>query len=388
MGGALRVLSVGRIPIYVHASWLAVYALITWTLAVGYFPHVLPNLPTAAYWINGLVAALLLFASVLLHELSHSFVARAYGLEVRGITLHVFGGVSQLEDEAPSPRAELLIAVVGPVTSFAIAGIIWGLNAAGLFHGGSTGAIAAYLLFVNVALGLFNLVPGFPLDGGRMLRAVLWRWQGSLPRATYVASRVGILVAFALMALGILEILNGGVIGGFWLMLIGLFLRSAADAGYTQSAVRQALATLPVRDLMAREVTTVPADATVADLVDAFWTHHFTSFPVVDHGAVRGIAGLGQVREVPRERWPFARVADVMRPLDADLVVRPDDTVYTAFEKASHNGVGRLVVLEGPRLAGYLSLKDIAHVLALRGMPGADGDGRWRRPAPPVRRAA
>ena len=197
MGSAIRVFSVAGIPIRIHASWLVVYALITWTLAVGYFPRVLPEVSTLGAWLSGLVAALLLFVSVLLHELSHSFVARAQGLEVRGITLHVFGGVSQLEGEPRNPRTELLVAGVGPLASFAIAGVLWAVRASGLVPAGPPEAIVSYLAVVNVALGVFNLVPGFPLDGGRLLRAAVWRWTGDLGRATYAASRVGTGVAVA-----------------------------------------------------------------------------------------------------------------------------------------------------------------------------------------------
>src|SRR5690348_2845395 len=175
MGGTVRIFTIRGIPINIHASWLVIYGLITWTLAVGYFPRALPDLPVAAYWANGLLAALLLFVSVLLHELSHSLVAMAHGLSVRDITLHVFGGVSHLEDEPPTPRAEFLIAVVGPITSFAIAAVLWVIAAAGLVHPAWARAVVAYLVLVNVAVGVFNLVPGFPLDGGRVLRAVLWK---------------------------------------------------------------------------------------------------------------------------------------------------------------------------------------------------------------------
>ena len=211
MGGTLRIATIGGIPIHVHASWLLVYALITWTLAVGYFPRALPERGAAAWWVSGLIAALLLFVAVLLHELSHAFVARAHGLRVRGITLHVFGGVSHLEDEPPSPRAEFLIAVVGPLTSLGLAGLLWAVLSAGLVPAGSPAAIVEYLVFVNAAVGVFNLLPGFPLDGGRLLRAGLWRWKGTLARATYLASRVGTGVALGLVGLGVLQILAGGL---------------------------------------------------------------------------------------------------------------------------------------------------------------------------------
>jgi Zn-dependent protease/predicted transcriptional regulator len=387
MNGALRVLSVGGIPIHVHASWLAIYALITWTLAVGYFPQVLPDMPTAAYWVSGLIAALLLFVSVLLHELSHSFVARAHGLSVRGITLHVFGGVSHLEDEPPTPRAEFLIAAVGPLTSFGIAAVLWLARSLGIADTGTAGAITTYLLFVNVAVGVFNLIPGFPLDGGRILRAALWRWNGTLSRATYIASRVGVFFAWALVALGLLQILSGAVVGGIWLTLIGLFLQSTANAGYAQMALREALGRVPVRDVMARDVVSVPADASVEQLVDQFWVHHFTSFPVVEAGRPVGIASVQQVHAVPRDRWPLTRVREVMHPLTEQLVVSPSASVFDALAKAAGNRVGRLAVMDDTRLVGYLSLKDITHVLALRGLDGGTRVVPASAPRP-LRRAA
>ena len=388
MGGTVRVLTIRGIPINVHVSWLVIYGLITWTLAVGYFPRALPDLPAAAYWANGLLAAFLLFVSVLLHELSHSFVAMAHGLSVRGITLHVFGGVSHLEDEPPSPRAEFLIAVVGPITSFAVAAVLWAINASGLVQPAWAQAVVAYLVLVNVVVGIFNLVPGFPLDGGRLLRAALWKWKGSLGPATYIASRVGAGFAFALMALGVLQILGGNVIGGFWFILIGMFLRGAADASYSQMALREALARLPVRDIMARDVVTVPLEATVAQLADAFWSHHVTSFPVVDGGTVRGIASVQQVHSVPAEQRMQRRVSELMRPLTDDLIVAPDDSVFDALGKATRNQVGRVAVLEHSRLVGYLSLKDITHVLALRGLPDGTRSAPGIGTGAPSRRAA
>jgi Zn-dependent protease/CBS domain-containing protein len=388
MGATVRLFTIGGIPIFVHASWLAIYVLITWTLAVGYFPRVLPELGQAAYWMHGLVAALLLFVSVLVHELAHSVVATAHGLSVRVITLHVFGGVSHLEDEAPTPRAEALIAVAGPLASFAIAAVLWGVRAGGLANGGSTGAIAGYLFTVNVLVGVFNLIPGFPLDGGRLLRALLWHWKGSLPRATYLASRVGVGFALALMALGVAQMFAGAFVSGMWLVLIGLFLQNAANASYAQIGLREALDRLPVREIMARDVVVVGPDDTVATLVDRFWDHHVASFPVVEGDRVVGIAGIAALQRVPREQWPLLRVRDIMRPLDETLTVRPTDTAFRALERASANGLGRLAVVDADRLVGYLSMQDITHVLALRGL-GQDAASRVLAPRPPsLRRAA
>ena len=391
MGSTTRLFKIAGIPISIHVSWLAIYALITWTLAAGYFPQALPDRTAVTYWALGLVAALLLFASVLLHELSHSLVAVGHGLRVRGITLHIFGGVSQLEDEPPTPRAEALIAGVGPLTSFAIAGVLWALRELGVFAHPSVRAIADYLVTVNVMVGLFNLIPGFPLDGGRLLRALLWRWKGSLARATYLASRAGAAIAFALMAFGVFQMFGGSVISGVWLLLIGLFLQSAANTSSVQVGVREALERLPVRDIMTSTVIAVRPDETVAELVEEFWRHHVASFPVVgDGGRLLGIASVGQLQRVPREQWPVVRVADVMQPLDATLVVRPSDTAFRAFERASTNGLGRLAVMEGDRLIGYLSMQDITHVLALDGL-GKQAAGRLAAPGtprPPLRRVA
>ena len=380
----MRLLSVAGIPINVHTSWLVVYGLITWTLAVGYFPRALPEISPVAAWLSGLAAALLLFVSVLLHELSHSVVARAHGLGVTGITLHVFGGVSQLEEEPGSARAEFLIAVVGPLSSFAIAGLLWAVRATGVVTAGVPGAILDYLIFVNTAIGVFNLVPGFPLDGGRVLRAALWKWKGGLRPATFIASRVGSGVAVILMMLGFLQVMTGAFMGGVWMILIGLFLRGAADASYAQVDLKETLAPLHVDDIMVRNPVTVAANAPVTALVDLLWAHHFTSFPVVEDGRAVGIATLQQVQPVPRQHWQPTLVREVMQPISPELSVECGDTVYRAFEKAARNGLGRLAVVDGERLVGYLSLKDITHVLALRRV-ARPGD---RRAQAPLRRVA
>lgn len=383
-----RLVRVRGIPISIHASWLVVYALLTWTLAVGYFPQALPDQPTLAYWVHGLVAALLLFVSVLLHELSHSFVAVAHGMSVRGITLHVFGGVSELGEEPPTARAEFLIAVVGPLTSLGLAGVLWAVGRAGFVPVGSPEAIVDYLVVFNLAIGLFNLIPGFPLDGGRLLRAALWRWTGQLGRATETASQVGAGFALALMILGVFRIFGGAVVGGMWMILIGMFLRGAAEASRVQVTLREALGSLTVRDVMTPHVIAVRLDETIADLVDRFWLHHVASFPVIDvpaaNGRVRGIVSVRQVSDVQRDLWPTTTVESVMRPLTDDFVVAQGDRAYSALEKASRNGLGRLVVLESGRLVGYLSITDLMHVLALR--PGGAearrrADQRRLRPA-------
>lgn len=383
----VRVLTVFGIPININASWVLIYALITWTLAVGYFPRQLPGLEPVAYWANGLLAALLLFASVLIHELSHSLVAMRNGLAVSGITLHLLGGVSQLEDEPPDPRTEFLIAAAGPLASFAIAAALWVLRLT--VDVAWVGALVTYLIFVNTAVGVFNLIPGFPLDGGRIFRAIVWRATGDFARATMIASRIGGLVAIALIVLGVLQTVTGSFLSGIWLVLIGLFLRQAATASQSQVTLRTALGDLPVADVMTREVVTVPWSASVADLVHRFWTHHVSSFPVVEGQVVRGIATVHDVSRVPFEDWEHRSVQHAMRPIADALTIAPTATALEALQKATANGVGRLAVMDGARLVGYLSLKDLAHVLALRDLTQAAVPGRTEPVRPPrARRAA
>jgi Zn-dependent protease/predicted transcriptional regulator len=384
MGGTVTLFRIRGIPVRVHASWLVIYGLIAWSLAVGYFPQVLPAATPVTSWVSALLAALLLFVSVFLHELSHALVALRHGIPVSSITLHVFGGVSALQHEPDRPGAEIVIAVVGPLTSFAIAGVV-AVLAALLQPGGTAAAVMQYLVLVNVVVGLFNLVPGFPLDGGRVLRALLWKARGDLGWATRVASRTGEQFGLVLIALGTWRAVAGQFLGGLWFVVIGLFLRQAAVASYQQLVVRRSLEPRKIRDAMARHVVHVPPDLPVAALVDDFfWRHHVSSFPVVDGGRVMGIVGIHDLGAVPRDRWPATTVGEVMRPLTEALVARPDDSLLQAFEKVSRNGIGRLAIVEGEHLVGYLSVKDVMHVLAVTSA-AADGEAGASRRSPPSR---
>jgi Zn-dependent protease/predicted transcriptional regulator len=381
MSAAVTLFHVWGIPVRVEASWLVIFGLIAWSLSVGYFPQVLPDVPAATYWVSGLVAALLLFVSVFLHELSHSLVARRQGLAVSAITLHIFGGVSQLEAEPDRPGDEFVMAIVGPLTSFVLAGVA----AAGAALVGGTPILAAvlrYLALVNGVVGVFNLMPGFPLDGGRVLRAALWRIRGDHRWATRKASQVGSAVAFGLIALGIVRALSGQFLGGLWFVLIGLFLRRAAEGSYQQLVVHRALDPLTVRDVMTRDVVHLTPDATLDHIVDDFfWRHHVSSFPVLEGPRVLGILSVHQLGEVPRDRWAETPARAVMRPVSDLLTAAPTDRLLEAFEKLLKNGVGRLAVVEEGRLAGYLSLKDVLHVLAVASA-GAGGAGGRARGAP------
>lgn len=383
MSGTLTLFWIRGIPVRVHASWLVIYGLIAWTLAVGYFPHVLPEVPVATHWIGALAAALLLFVSVFLHELSHSLVALRHGIPITAITLHIFGGVSEMEREPERPGAEVAIAVVGPLTSFALAGLVALL--AVLFEPGVlAAAVMQYLVAINVIVGLFNLVPGFPLDGGRLLRAALWKYRGDLAWATRMASSAGSTFGLVLILLGIFRAFGGEFLGGLWLVVIGLFLRQAATASYQQVVIRRALAPRRVAEVMTRQVVAVRPDLSATSLVeDYFWPHHVSSFPVVDGDRVVGLVSMQHVGQIPRDRWASATVRDLMQPLTDDLRMSPRDSLWEALEKVSRNGIGRVAVVDGGRLVGYLSTKDLTHVLTMATMapPAGPPAARERRVA-------
>ena len=377
MTATLTLFRIRGIPVQVHASWLAIYGLIAWSLAVGYFPQVLPDVSAWAHWTNALLAALLLFVSVFVHELSHALVALRYGIPVRSITLHVFGGVSQLEREPERPGEELMVAIVGPLTSLAIAGVVL-LTATVLDPGPAAAATMQYLVLVNVVVGLFNLVPGFPMDGGRVLRAALWKAKGDLRWATQVASSAGAAFGLLLIVLGVWRGLTGQFLGGLWFVVIGLFLRQAAAASYQHLVLRRSLAPRTVADAMTSPAVHVSPEVSVDALVeDFFWRHHVTSFPVVDGGRPLGLVRVHDLQRVPRERWTVTPVRELMLPLSAALTIAPGASLWEAFEKLSSNGVGRLAVLDDGQLVGYLSIKDVMHVLTLTtGAPGPQSVSR------------
>ena len=308
----LQIFRVAGIPVRVDASWLIVFGLISWSLAAGYFPHVLPDATPAAAWAHGVAAALLLFVSVFLHELSHALVAIEHGVPVRGIRLHVFGGVSELEAEPPTPRAELLIAAVGPLTSFVIAALCYGLGRA--LDGPSwVSALTGYLAAVNFLVGVFNLAPGFPLDGGRLLRALLWWGSGHQGWATLWASRAGSAFAFVMIGLGVARALNGELIGGLWFAMIGLFLHQAARASGQLVAIRERLEPLRVADIMSPRDGSIAEPPPAADCVapeSSAW-QAFLKLGRGEHGPVPVVADNRLVGVVTR------------RDLDEALTVRP-----------------------------------------------------------------
>ncbi|MDX2151635.1 MAG: site-2 protease family protein [Bryobacteraceae bacterium] len=356
--------------IRLHPSWLLLAFLVTWTLALGFFPFQNPGLPRATYWAMGVAGAAGLFVSIVWHELAHSLVARRYNIPMRGITLFIFGGVAEMEREPDTAKSEFLMAIAGPISSILLGGICYLLYAAGVntWRESVTGVLA-YLAWINVVLALFNMVPAFPLDGGRVLRAALWHYKGSLPKATRIASRIGGAFGILLMILSVFQLFSGNFIGAVWWFLIGMFVRNASEMSYRQVLVRQALEGEPVSRFMQTDVVAVTPDLSVSHLVDNYvYRYHHKVFPVVAAGDSRllGCISTDEIKTVPREQWDDRRVEDLVRPCSLDNTIPPEADAVKALAKMSKNQQSRLMVVERGKLVAIVALKDLLGFLALK----------------------
>ena len=386
---SFRLFRVAGIDVGVHPSWLVVFGLVTWSLAEGYFPGALDNPSPSLNWILGAISAILLFAAVLVHELAHSLVARAQGLDARSITLFIFGGVSNLGGESPKPRVEFLVAIVGPLSSFVIAALSW-FGATAAPSGSAAEAVLYYLAGVNALLGLFNLIPGFPLDGGRVLRSIVWQATGSLRRATEVAGAAGTIVSYAFLIWGFVQVLNGNVLTGIWTAAIGWFLQSASAASVQQVRLEEALRGTRVADIVRPDPGTVSPDLSVADLIeDYFLPQNRRAMPVAEDGRIVGIVTLGDVREVPLDRRATTKVGSVMGGREELVTVTPSSSLAKALEAIGRGDYEQVPVVENGRLVGMLTRADLLRQFQLRetlgvGTPDGSGDGSTGRSARPT----
>jgi Zn-dependent protease/CBS domain-containing protein len=351
------------IPLELDYSWFLVFALLTWALAVGHYPAEYKDWPASLYWIMGAVTAAMLFVSVVLHELGHSVMARRYKIPVRRITLFIFGGVSQIEAEAATPGADFRIAVVGPLVSLALAGLFTILQPA-VAGASPLLALARYLAYINLALALFNLIPGFPLDGGRGLRAIVWGLTGDFQRATRIAASVGRGFAFVFIFVGTWQVFGGNFVGGLWIIFIGWFLESAAVAQTQQVALQDLLAGHTVAEAMSRELTAVPADVTLQQLVDQhILTSGRRSFLVQRDEVVLGLLTLHHVVQIPRAQWGATTAAQAMIPAARMRSARPDTELRAALEAMVRDGVSQLPVMVADHAVGVLRREDILSFL-------------------------
>ena len=357
---------IGRIfgiSIDLDYSWFLIVGLVTWMLAESYFPAEFAGWTAGEYWLIGFITALLLFASVLVHELAHSVVAQTFGISVPRITLFLFGGASQIATEAPTPGTEFWIAVVGPLTSMFLAAFFWEIEPL-VTAGPPVYALVRYLALINIALALFNLIPGYPLDGGRIFRAILWRASHNHHRATVAAGVTGRFFGFLFIFLGIWQAFTVNLGNGIWVALIGWFLESAASSQLQQEGLRGLLDGHIVADAMQRNLIQVPEDLSVQELArEVMLTTGSTPALVTHDGVPEGIVTVADLNATPRETWPITKAGQVMIPLQKLITTQPSAVLWSALEAMGRDGVGQLVVLDGNRVCGALSRADILHYL-------------------------
>lgn len=353
----------------IDASWVIILFLVVWLLAKELFPNYFPELSDLTYWLMGLAGAIGLFVSIIIHEFSHSIIARKYGLEIRGITLFIFGGIAEMKGEPSSPKAEFFMAIAGPIASFMLSIFFGTLYLIGENLGWPVQAmgILGYLSGINMLLVLFNMVPAFPTDGGRILRSVLWWIKGDIYWATRLASRISLMFAMTIMFVGFLNLLGGNFIGGLWWILIGYFIFNAAGASYQHLLMERSFGEKTVRYFMNQNPITVPSHITLQEFVEKYVYHyHYKMFPVVDGSRIVGIITIQDVKTVPNEEWHHLQVGGLMQLQNPDNSIAPSAPVKEALSKMSGSGLSRLLVLEQGKMVGIVTLKDLLEFLALK----------------------
>jgi Zn-dependent protease/CBS domain-containing protein len=359
MKGSLRIGRIAGIDIAIHYTWLLIFILITWSLAAGYFPEQYKGWEVWLYWVTAAVAAFLLFFSVLFHELAHSLVAKSQGLPVKSITLFLLGGISNLEKEPEKPGLEFTIAIVGPLSSVLLAFIFKAVDFLGYATLGPVKAVVDYMFTLNVLLAAFNVLPGFPLDGGRVLRAIIWGATNDLKKATNIATIVGQVFGWIFIIGGVVMALAGDFMGGIWLVLIGWFLNGAAEASRRELELRSMWLNVRVASVMNDRPETVEPSAPVSLLVnDVYIKRGLRVTPVVHEDSLQGIVTIADIKKVSPSDWPTTSVGKIMTGLPLKTV-RPEDSMSTAVQIMAENGFDQLPVVAGDRLVGMLSRADI-----------------------------
>lgn len=355
------------VSVKLDASWILLALLIAWSLASGTFPALHEGLPASSYW--GMAAATVagVAVSIILHELGHSLVARAYGLPVKSITLFVFGGVAEMEHEPKAPMAELVMAAAGPLVSVALGVAFWALAALLAAAPAEVHGVLHYLGVLNFTLAAFNMAPAFPLDGGRMLRALIWMFTGDALKATRIAARSGEILALAMMGLGALSALTGSLVGGLWWIILGWFIYAMARAHRTEAESRQLLSGARVSDLMTRNPVTAPADMSVQEFVDTVLrsTPH-DLIPIMAGDTLVGAAGFKNIKDSARETWTRLRLRDIATPRTELVTADLGEQIETALDRMQRARASRIIVLDRERLAGMLTLSDLAAHLRFR----------------------
>lgn len=370
--GNFSIGTIRGIRILINWTWIGIFVLVTWSLAGGYFPSHFKHWSSGEYWLVAAAAALLLFVSVLIHELSHSTVAQSRGLPVSTITLYIFGGVSNLTRGPSSPGEEFWIAAAGPLSSIAIGALCIGLHAV-IDNPDWLGAILGYLGAVNLILALFNMIPAFPLDGGRVFRSIVWGIMGDLKRATRLATRISQGIAWVFILIGVWQMFVGNFIGGLWLAFIGWFLSNAATATYKYAQQSAEFQNVDVDDVMRRNVVTTDPEATLDSVVHGHLLQQGTrAVPVIDDGQLVGLLTVSDIRYFPPDQWPVIKVWRAMTAVAKLDSVTPNTALMDAIDLMNQHGHNQLPVTENGSLEGLLSRADVLKFLQVRQELGLD----------------
>ena len=372
---SLQIFTIKKIPIKLHFTLIIVFFLISWTLATGFMPHYYPNLTTSQYWMMGIIGAIILFVSILLHELSHSLLSIRYGIHVNQIILFIFGGISDIKDETKEFKKEFKIAVVGPITSYALSGIFWILFILVSFLndnqqniGNSLSSVEGILLYssmVNLIIGSFNLIPAFPLDGGRMLRAGLTKWKNDFDLATGIASKIGIAISFGIIGLGFIAILKGSFLSGFWLIIIGWFINSGAQTYLDQNELSTRIKGIKLREIMNINFIAVNPDLKMSELIrDYFNVYWKSAFPVInDDKRLVGMITTDAISKKNRIENEDKKVSEMMIPVSELIVMSPDKEVNDALKQLFRKRMSRVFIEDKEsQLVGLVSKSDILHL--------------------------
>src|SRR4030043_303570 len=366
---SIKLFKIFGIEVRLDYSWFIVFALFSYVFGFLYFPTVLPGLHKGLLAVITIITVILFFVSLLIHEMSHSLVARKKGTPVERITLYMFGGMAEIEKEPETPYNEFIMAIAGPAASFimaAIFGVIWFFTR----DFAPVGEPVRYLAFINIILGVFNMLPGYPLDGGRVLRSIIWKLTGNLKKATFIASTTGRIFGFMIIAVGIVFIFTGNFLNGVWFAFIGWFLQSSAQIGYRQLVFETSIKGIKVKDVMNKNIVDVTRDKTLQNLVDNyFMKYRFGRFPVIESRKTQklmGVISIHDIKEIPREEWPNVYVGAIVKKVSENEKVGVSMEVSDAIKKMVKNGLGHLVVMSGDKLEGIITKSDIMNFLKIQ----------------------
>ncbi len=372
MNSSLRLAVIKGIPVEIHISWLLIFFLLSISLAQGYFPEIVEGYSNMVYWAAAIITTLIVFASVLTHEFGHSLVALSEGIPIKKITLFIFGGVAQMESEPNTPSTEFKVTAAGPITSLLIALLTGAIYYLMLTPGLLISESILFVARVNLIMAVFNMVPAFPLDGGRLFRSVVWYFSKNMITATRISVGFGSFLSFLIMALGFAMIFFQGNILGLWLIFIGWMIYQAGQSSYSQLVFKETFAGMKVSELMSKELQTISPDATLDELADAFLHYKYGAFPVVYGSTTHGIVSLQNMKDIPREKWAETRVSQILTPLKETMVLKPGSDAAEVMMRMATENTGRALVMENGDLVGLLSRTDMMRFMQMHMVLGSD----------------